>query len=384
MKPCLATILFAGWFATAACATDQIQDQIKNLVDGAVQPVMSKFNIPGMAVGVTVHGTHYLYNYGVASKSPQKPVTNDTLFELGSITKTFTATLAAYAQINGYLSLSDETGKYLPSLRDTKFGEVSLVNLGTHTAGGFPLQLPKNIRNNDDLMQYLMKWQPIYPPGSCRTYGNPGIGMLGFITAKSMGQDFTALIEQRLFPAVGMTSSFIDVPEAKMADYAEGYTEKNVPVRIQFDLLSSETGGAKSTTTDLIRFVEANMNLVKLDAKLQRAIADTHTAYFKAGRLTQDLIWEQYPYPVDLNTLLEGNSYTMIFNPTPATPITPPEQPRNDVWLNKTGTTNGFGAYIAFIPEKQLGIVLLANKSYPIENRVRIAYEILTEIEKSR
>jgi CubicO group peptidase (beta-lactamase class C family) len=151
----LATILFAGWFTTAAYATDQQQDQIKKLVDSAVHPVLAKYDIPGMAVGVTVHGTHYLYDYGLASKRPQKPVTDDTLFELGSITKTFTATLAAYAQVNGYLSLSDETGKYLPSLQDTKFGEVSLVNLGTHTAGGFPLQLPENIRNNVELMQYL-------------------------------------------------------------------------------------------------------------------------------------------------------------------------------------------------------------------------------------
>ena len=96
--------------------------------------------------------------------------------------------------------------------------------------------------------------------------------------------------------------------------------------------------------------------------------------------MTQDLIWEQYAYPVELKTLLEGNSYQMILEATPVTKITPPMEPRNDVLINKTGSTNGFGAYVAFVPEKQLGIVILANKKYPIEDRVTIAYQIFSKL----
>jgi beta-lactamase class C len=205
---------------------------------------------------------------------------------------------------------------------------------------------------------------------------------LGLITAKSMGQGFTALMEQRLFPALGMKSSYVDVPEAKMADYAQGYTEEGAPIRMTVGVLSAETGGIKSTAADMIRFVEANMNLIKLDEKLQRAITDTHTGYFKAGVMTQDLIWEQYPYPVDLKTLLEGNSPAMIFDAMPVTEITPPEEPRKDVLLNKTGSTNGFGAYVAFIPEKLLGVIILANKNYPIDDRVTTAHQILAATQR--
>ena len=96
--------------------------------------------------------------------------------------------------------------------------------------------------------------------------------------------------------------------------------------------------------------------------------------------MTQDLVWEQYPWPVSLQTLLEGNSSAMIFNPTPVLKIDPPEAPRPDVWINKTGSTNGFGAYVAFVPVKRLGIVILANKSYPIDERVTAAYKILTAL----
>jgi beta-lactamase class C len=363
----------------SAPADDQ-QDQIKSTVDRAVQPVMLNYSIAGMAVGLSIAGKQYIFNYGVASRTTRKPVTNDTLFELGSISKTFTATLASYAEINGSLSLADPASKSLPDLQGSKFGDVTLLNLGTHTSGGFPLQLPESIRTEDELMQYLRAWQPRYTPGTYRTYANPSIGVLGLITAKTMGADFTELLQQDVFSPLGMNSTFIDVPKTKMADYAVGYTEEGGPTREQIDPLYAETYGVKTTAADMLRFIEANMDSSKPDDKLQHAIIDTHTAYFTAGVMTQDLIWEQYPYPVDLKTLLDGNSPTMIFKATPVTQLAPPQEPREDVWLNKTGSTNGFGAYVAFIPAKRLGIIILANKSYPIDQRVTIAYQILEQL----
>ena len=195
-----------------------------------------------------------------------------------------------------------------------------------------------------------------------------------------MGQDFAALMEQLLFPGLGMKSSYINVPEAKMADYAQGYTKDDAPIRMATAVLSSEAYGIKTTAADLVRFTEANMSSIGLDKQLQRAITETHIGYFKAGPMTQDLIWEQYPYPVTLTALLEGNSQAMIYNATPVTRISPPEEPREDVWINKTGSTNGFGAYVAFVPQKRLGIVILANKNYPIEQRVTATFQILAAL----
>ncbi len=349
-------------------------------MDAAIRSVMAKDRIPGMAVGITVAGKTYVFSYGVASMETGQPVTRNTLFEIGSITKTFTATLACYAQVKGYLSLSDKTSKYLPALQGSEFGGVSLLNLGTHTPGGLPLQVPDNIGNNDQLMEYFKNWRSTYRPGTYRTYANPGIGTLGLITAKSMGQDFAALMERLLFPGLGMKSSYINVPEAKMAEYAQGYTKDDAPIRMATAVLSSEAYGIKTTAADLVRFAEANMSSIGLDKNLLRAITETHTGYFKAGPMTQDLIWEQYPYPTTLTALLEGNSPTMIYNATPVTRISPPEEPREDVWINKTGSTNGFGAYVAFVPQKRLGIVILANKNYPNEERVTVAFQILAAL----
>lgn len=383
----LTVIRLMATIAVTLCATTSIshaagnqQDQIRQAVDEAVRPVMAKNNIAGMAIGIIDGQQHYVYSYGVASLETRKPVTQNTLFELGSISKTFTATLASLAQVDGELALTDKVGKYLPLLSGSRFADARVLDLGTHTPGGLPLQVPDNVSNNDQLMQYLKAWQPAYAPGTERTYSNISIGMLGVLTATSMKQGFAALAEQRLFAALGMTNSYFDVPQAHMADYAQGYKEDGTPIRVAPGVLSTEAYGIKTSAADMTRFLQANMNQLKLDEKLQRAITQTHTGYFKAGVMTQDLIWEQYAYPVALKTLQEGNSPEMIFNATPVSEFKPPQAPREDVWINRTGSTNGFGAYVAFIPEKQLGIVILANRSFPIDERVSTAYRILTAI----
>ncbi|MDR5856115.1 beta-lactamase [Caballeronia sp. LZ062] len=388
----LTTLLAAAFLSTCSMSVFSqpatlSRDEIAHIVDETIPPLMAHDGIAGMAVGVVVEGKPYVFDYGVASKESGTPVTRNTLFELGSISKTFTATLASYAEKTGHLSLSDPVGKYLPELRGSAFGdEVTLLNLGTHTPGGLPLQVPDEVHDNAQLMQYFKGWQPRHAPGTYRTYANPGIGTLGLITAKSMGQDFDTLIQQRIFAKLGMSRSYMQVPADRMGDYAEGYTKDGTPIRMKPGVLASEAYGVRSTAGDMTRFLLANMNdaapadAMPVDATLQRAIMATHTAYFQAGPMTQDLIWEQYPYPAPLSALLDGNGPAMIVDGHPVERIDPPQGPRDDVWLNKTGSTNGFGAYIAFVPSKHVGIVMLGNKNIPNADRVRAAYAIMTSL----
>ncbi len=385
MKFSTRSLMMAAAFSLSAVATsshaaDNAQGRLERVVSETIRPLMAKYDVAGMAVGVIVDGEPHVFNFGVASTATHAPVTRDTLFELGSVSKTLTATLASYAQASGKLSLSDPTSRYLPAMQGSRFGDVKLVNLGTHTPGGFPLQVPERINTDDQLMQYFKEWRPAYTAGTYRTYANPSIGMLGVITAKSMGRDFTALMEQWLFPALGMNNTFINVPAARMGHYAQGYTKEGAPIRVAPGMLSAEAYGVKSSVADMLRFVQANMALVHLDGKLQQAITDTHTGYFQAGPMTQDLIWEQYPYPTKLDALLEGNSARMAFEATPVVALNPPQKPRQDVLINKTGGTNGFGSYVAFVPEKQLGIVMLANKNVPNDERIKATYRIFSAL----
>ncbi|MFF0918090.1 class C beta-lactamase [Rhizobium leguminosarum] len=377
----LSAALVSTCISTSGLAADALK--LKAISDAAIRPIMDKYGIPGMAVAIAVDGQNHIFNYGVVSKDTNRPVSPATMFELGSISKTFTVTLTSYADVTGRLSLSDKASKYLPSMKGSLFGNVVLMNLGTHTAGGFPLQVPDDVKTEKQMMEYLATWKPSYAAGTHRTYANPSIGMLGYITAKSMNDGFVALMEGKLFPSLGLKSTFIDVPKSRMADYAQGYKRNGEPARMTPAILSSEAYGVKSTASDMIRFIDANMGLVELDGKLQQAITNTHMGYFDVGAMTQDLIWEQYSYPATLTTLMDNNSSAMLKS-IPVKQLTPATEPREDVWINKTGSTNGFGAYIAFIPKERLGIVILANKNYPNEDRVSAAYRILTDIISAR
>ncbi|OAE41761.1 class C beta-lactamase [Agrobacterium tumefaciens] len=374
----LAALLSTGLSVQASAADEA---KLKAAADAAIRPIMEKNGIPGMAVGITVDGQSQVFTYGVASTETRAAVTPQTLFELGSISKTFTATLSAYAALNGQLSLEGKVADYVPALKGKPFGSVQLYHLSTHTAGGFPLQVPDDVKTEEQLMSYLKGWKPSYRAGTHRSYANPSIGMLGYITAKAMGQGFDDAMHNTLFSALGLKNTFTVVPKAKMDDYAQGYKKNGDPVRLTPGVLSSEAYGVRSTADDMIRFVNANMALEKLDAKIQQAVTATHTGYFSVGPMTQDMVWEQFVYPVSLNTLSEANSGALV-KTVPVTAISPPMAPRKDVLINKTGSTNGFGAYVAFIPERKIGIVILANKFYPNVERVRAAYEILAAIEK--
>lgn len=114
-KAAAALIAVIVFFSTLATTTAVGQsDALTASVDRAFRPLLAQYDIPGMAVAVTVNGQRHYFNYGAASKQSAAPVTPDTIFEHGSISKTFTATPASYAQALGRISLNDHPGAYMP------------------------------------------------------------------------------------------------------------------------------------------------------------------------------------------------------------------------------------------------------------------------------
>jgi beta-lactamase class C len=356
------------------------QRMIDRVVHEAIAPVMEKNRVPGIAVAVTVQGKRSLFNCGVASKESGQRVTEDTLFEIGSLSKTFTATLACLAQARGDLVLSDMASKYLPALAGTSFDAISLLELATYTAGGLPLQFPDNVIDRDQMIAYFKRWRPIYAPGTHRLYSNPSMGLFGYLAARSLRAPFGDLMERQLFPGLGLTRTYLKVPRDQMGNYAFGYAKDDRPIRVQPGVFDSEAYGVKTTATDMIRFVEANINAAVPDVTLHRAIAAVHTGYFKDGDMTQGLGWEMYAWPTGLDRLLAGNSSKMILETHAVTRLAPRVLPQQATLINKTGSTNGFGSYAAFVPRKRLGIVILANRSFPIADRVTAAYKILRSL----
>lgn len=357
-----------------------LEPALGQIVGDVILPLQKQYGIPGVAVAITVDGRHAVFNYGIASKAGDRPVTDATLFEIGSISKTFTATLASLAQVRKRLNFSDKVGDHLAALKGSAFGATPVLALATHTTGGLPLQVPAEIVTDEQLGAYLGAWRPAHPPGTDRSYSNLSAGMLGRVAAHSLQGEFVPLMQRQLFAALSMNSTYYAVPASRMGDYAQGYTVSDSPIRVAQGVLGAESYGIKSTAADLIRFVDANLETGPQDSELGQAILQTHIGYFKVGAMTQGLIWEQYADTVDLNTVLEGSSRQMVYTAMPVTMIVPPMPPQSHALIHKTGATNGFAAYIAFVPYKKIGIVILANKSYPNEARIRAARQIMAQL----
>jgi beta-lactamase class C len=355
---------------------------VRAAVDKAVKPLMAQHDVPGMAVAVTVDGQAMFFNYGLASKEKQVPVSENTLFELGSVSKTFTATLGCYAKGQGRLSFDDHPGKFMPQLKGSAIDRASLLELGTYTAGGLPLQFPDEAEDDAQMPAYFRNWTPDAPPGTQRRYSNPSIGLFGHLTALALQSDFADAMEGRLLPALGLKHSHIHVPAAAMPDYAWGYNSANKAVRANPGVFAAEAYGVKSSAADMIRFVQLNIDPGGLPEPVRQAVDCTHTGYYQIGDTIQGLGWEQYRASVSLAQLQAGNSEKMSRGLNPATRLQPPQAPARGTLFNKTGATGGFGSYVLFVPDQRVGIVMLANKNYPIAARVDAAHAIVGQLIK--
>ncbi|WP_194788885.1 class C beta-lactamase [Pseudomonas sp. UFMG81] len=366
----------------AVVAPPLLADDLQTRVDDIIQPLMHEHAIPGMAVAVYANGQSHYFSYGVADKANGQAVTPDTLFEVGSVSKTFTATLAALASAEGKLDLHAPASRYQPALANTSIGSASVLELGAYSGDCLPLQFPDEVQTPEQTLAWFKHWQRRTEHGTQRCYSNPSLGLFGDLAARAQQRPFAELMTQELLPRMGLTHTYLDVPAKARGLYAQGYDAADKPVRVSPGPYADEAYGIKTSASDLLRFVQLQVQPAKLDPTLREAIAITQSGYFQVGAMTQGLGWERYPYPATLDTLLAGNGAKMIREPQATRALVPalPAQPA--AWYNKTGATSGFGAYVAFVPSQQLGIVLLANRNYPNEERVRAAQRILSSLEQ--
>ncbi|MDF2999819.1 MAG: Beta-lactamase [Xanthobacteraceae bacterium] len=340
-------------------------------------PLMKAHDIPGLVVGLSRAGRHEFFAAGVTARKDGRPVDADTLFELGSVSKTFNVALAALASERGRLALDKPLAEVLPRFKGTAFGALTPIDLATHATSGMPLQVPDGVKTDAALMDWLAAWKPAAPPQTRRAYSNISIGMLGRVTAAALGTSYTEAAQGTLFPMLGLKGTFIDVPASAKARYAQGYNRANKPVRVTPGLLDAEAYGVKSSARDMLRFLDAHLGTAPVPAELAAALALTRIGYFETASYVQDMVWEQYPWPVGLDRLIAGNSMDMALKSQPITRLVPPLRPQKDVFINKTGSTAGFGAYAVMLPAQRTGIVILANRGYPNGERVKAAHGLI-------
>ncbi|MDO7244697.1 ADC family extended-spectrum class C beta-lactamase [Acinetobacter pittii] len=367
-------------FSTSIYAGNTPKDQeIKKLVDQNFKPLLDKYDVPGMAVGVIQNNKKYEMYYGLQSVQDKKAVSSSTIFELGSVSKLFTATAGGYAKNKGKISFDDTPGKYWKELKNTPIDQVNLLQLATYTSGNLALQFPDEVQTDQQVLTFFKDWKPKNPIGEYRQYSNPSIGLFGKVVALSMNKPFDQVLEKTIFPDLGLKHSYVNVPKTQMQNYAFGYNQENQPIRVNPGPIDAPAYGVKSTLPDMLKFINANINPQKYPADIQRAINETHQGFYQVGTMYQALGWEEFSYPAPLQTLLDSNSEQIVMKPNKVTAIS--KEPSIKMF-HKTGSTNGFGTYVVFIPKENIGLVMLTNKRIPNEERIKAAYAVLNAIKK--
>ncbi|WP_253380227.1 CMY2/MIR/ACT/EC family class C beta-lactamase [unidentified bacterial endosymbiont] len=375
---CCALLLGVSCTSVAAPASEK---QLAELVADTVTPLISAQAIPGMAVAVIYQGQPHYFTFGKADVAASKPVTLQTLFELGSVSKTFTGVLGGDAIARGEISLADPVAKLWPELTGTQWQGIRLLDLATYTAGGLPLQMPDNVTDNASLLHFYQTWQPQWQPGTTRLYANASIGLFGALAVQPSGMSFKQAMTERVFKPLKLFHTWLDVPKNQEQHYAWGYRDGKA-VHVSPGMLDAEAYGVKTNVQDMASWVMANMAPDTIQhSTLKQGVALAQSRYWRIGSMYQGLGWEMLNWPVEAKTVVDGSDNKVALAPFSAREVDPPAPPVKASWVHKTGSTGGFGSYVAFIPEKNLGIVMLANKSYPNPARVAAAYRILNALQ---
>jgi beta-lactamase class C len=210
--------------------TPTIPPPLRAAVDKAIRPLMAEHDVPGMAVAVTVDGQACSSTTAWPRNEQQCAGDENTLFELGSISKTFTATLAGYAQEQGKLSLDDHPGKYLPQLKDSAIDRPACciwAPIRRRPAAAMPDEVENSTA--DGAISATGSRTP--RPARSAAIRTPA-SACSATSWRSHEQRFSDAVECQLFPQLGLKHSYIHVPPAAMVDYAWGYNSANKPVRV--------------------------------------------------------------------------------------------------------------------------------------------------------
>ena len=160
-------------------------------------------------------------------------------------------------------------------------------------------------------------------------------------------------MEQQVFPALGLEQTHLDVPEAALAQYAQGYGKDDRPLRVgPARWMPKATGEDQRGRPAALRRCQPASGAP--GQAWAQALDATHRGYYKVGDMTQGLGWEAYDWPISLKRLQAGSSTPMALQPHRIARLPAPQALEGQRLLNKTGSTNGFGAYVAFVPGRDL------------------------------
>jgi CubicO group peptidase (beta-lactamase class C family) len=259
-----------GFLALGNCLGAQ-SSLVPDRVEKAVNQRIAAGTYPAVVIAVVDGDRSDIYGFGRLDNGELPDA--DTVFEIGSITKTFTATLLAKAVLDGKLKLDTPVASLLPGIEiPSRSGKtMTLENLATQHSG-LP-RMPDNFApaNEGDpfadydgakLKGFLASYQLPRDPGSTYGYSNVGVGLLGYALAQHAGTSYDALLHQQIFDPLGMHASDVTISDAMLVHLASGHDQSGQRVaNWNLDALAG-AGAIKSDGADMLRYLKANMGLL--------------------------------------------------------------------------------------------------------------------------
>ncbi len=303
----------------------------------------------GIVVGVVEPGGRRVVAHGQLATDNPTEVGGDTVFEIGSITKAFTAILLADLAGVGAVELETPVQRLLgPDVTVPTWNgaEITLLQLATHSSG-LP-RLPSNMRPGNaanpyadytvaQLSEFLSSYELERDIGETVEYSNLGAGLLGHALALNQGTDYETLVSDRLLEPLDMPDTSIALSPSQRERLAIGHSVQLRPVA-NWDLPTLAGAGAlRSTVNDMLTFVEANLGL--RDSPTHAAMTVTHEPRrdFAPPEMRIGLGW-----------------------------ITRGRHGREFHWHN--GGTGGYRSFLGFDLESQTGVVVLSNSGDSVDD----------------
>ena len=345
----LLLISFLIYLSTTDCSPAQAQPPTEAQIKKRVQNwVEKKKRAPGLVVGWIDKGDVKVVAEGVRKAGGTEPVDADSIFEIGSITKVFTALLLQQMVDSGEVTLDDPISKFLPpSVKTpTRNGkQITLLDLATHTSG-LP-RLPDNLSawqimmhaDNPyakytvaELYQCLSDCKLTRDIGAEYEYSNLGMGLAGHLLALKAGTNYESSVIKRICAPLKMDSTRITLSPELKSRLATGHSSSGKPVSNWEIPALPGCGALRSSVNDLLKFLAANMG--EPASPLSAAMAKTHVPRREAFAGQQiGLAWH-------INTA-------------------------SQVWHN--GETGGYHSFIGFDKQAHRGVVVLANSENDID-----------------
>jgi len=277
----LPAILFFCYYNNSAAQTFAANSQLKKQIDSYLIKEMKANQIPGLSYAVVLNGKIIDSGaYGLANVELNAPVNSHSLFNIGSIGKTFTATAIMLLQKDGKLSINDPINKYLDSLPET-WNKITIKHLLTHTSGikDYAHDFPGYTYIEKDRKQEITEARFIrmattvplnFEPGDRWAYSNSNFVLLGFIIHKLSGKPVGDFMKERIFQPAGMMETRYTSVTNIIAHRSTGYLLDDNNKLINGEYVSnffSAMGdmGILTTATDLAKWCIAQDHATVLD-----------------------------------------------------------------------------------------------------------------------